>query len=432
MHGENMWLTLLSIASIIGLTIYPEFIPLNAIGSELAGFMVFGGTVILLLTIIINVLALTPLSRLEQKLIPNLVDIFHRDIWLRISQIMVLVAVFASYLFAIALLSMESSHRIWLVWAWILIFGISLDLLRYNWRAVANLLNPHYLINEFEHKAVSSIQTGEDEHLWQSIDSLGEVAFNAADKNKLALGSQVLRVFPRIMHAFYASSKSISRTTVDEEVEKKTGQDEASYTLFYLLQRLEPVFDKALRNRLETICREMIMILGKIIIYGAELDLSLVSFPTHFLVKFGLKAQQHHFNEVAELTTSTLTEISQSIVNKVDLAYAEPIDTFKTIINGFVSLAKGEFQQNKFANIKVLTQPLVDLKELMNNPKIAKHRDAPAIQQEIDRALSEFEALEQIMRALPPIPTMMESSEFGNQGIQDTEFGSKEIPPLPS
>lgn len=426
-----MWLTLLSIASIIGLTIYPNFLPLSIIGLELAGFMVFGGTVILLLTIILNTMALTPLSRLEQKLIPNLIDIFRRHIWLRISQILLFAAVFLSYLIATVLISIDASHRIWLMWAWIFIFGISLDLLRYNWRAITNLLNPHHLVNEFEHGAVNAIQTGGDEHLWQSLDSLGEVAFNAAERKKIALGSQALRTFPRIMHAFYASSKSISRTTVDEEVEKKTGQDEASYTLFYLLQRLELVYDQALKNRLETICREMIMILGKIIIYGAELDLSLMSFPTHFLVKFGLKAQQHHFNEVAELTTSTLTEISKSIVNHVNLTYAELTDPFHSIINGFTSLAKGEFQQNKFANIKVLIQPLLDLKELMNNPKIEKHRDAPAIRQEIDRALSEFEALEQVMRALPPIPQLMETSEFGPQEVQP-EIGSGEMPPSPS
>lgn len=235
------------------------------------------------------------------------------------------------------------------------------------------------------------------------------------------------------MHSFYASSKSISRANVDVEVEKQTGQDEASYTLFYLLQRLELINDKALRNRLETICREMIMALGKIIVYGAELDLSLVSFPTHFLVKFGLKAQQHHFNEVAELTTSTLTEISKSIVNNVNLTYAELVDSFHSIINGLVSLAKGEFQQNKFANIKVLTQPLVDLKELMNNPKIANHRDAPAIRLEIDRALSEFQMLEQVMRALPPIPEMMESSEFGQGEHQEPDWGSDSMtPPISS
>lgn len=428
-----MWLTLLSIACVAGLALYPDFLPLNVADLELAGFMVFGGSLILFLTILLNTLALTTLSRLEQELVPNLMDVFRRHVWLRTSQTLLFVTVFISFLLATTLISIDVSHRIWLMWAWIIIFGISLDLLRYNWSSIVNLLNPHNLVKEFEHSAINAIQVGKDEQLWQSIDSLADVAFSAVEKYKLALSSQALKTFPPIMHSFYASSKSISRANVDVEVEKQTGQDEASYTLFYLLQRLELINDKALRNRLETICREMIMALGKIIVYGAELDLSLVSFPTHFLVKFGLKAQQHHFNEVAELTTSTLTEISKSIVNNVNLTYAELVDSFHSIINGLVSLAKGEFQQNKFANIKVLTQPLVDLKELMNNPKIANHRDAPAIRLEIDRALSEFQMLEQVMRALPPIPEMMESSEFGQGEHQEPDWGSDSMtPPISS
>jgi hypothetical protein len=424
-----MWLTLLSIICVIGLALYPNFLSLNAGGFELAGFMIFGGTTILFLTFYLYNQALFPISKLEQRLVPNLIDIYRRHLSLRMTQISLLIASFASYLLAALMVSTETTHKNELFWAWIIIFGLSLDLLRFSWRSIANLLNPHHLVNEFEHEAISAIKNGNDDRFWQSLDSLGEVAFNAAEKNKLALGSKVLKTFPPIMHAFYASSKSISRTTVDEEVEKKTGRDEASYTLFYLMQRLELIYDKALKNRLETICREMIMILGKIIIYGAKLDLSLVNFPTHFLVKFGLKAQQHHFNEVAELTTSTLSEIAKSIVNQDDLTYAELIEPFQSIINGFASIAKAEFQQNKFANIKVLVQPLLDLKELMNNPKIAKHRDTPAIMQDIDRALSEFETLEQIMRTLPPIPTMMESSEFGFQEMDETKKSTEEVPP---
>lgn len=406
-----MWLTLLSIACVLGLMFYPNFLPVNIAGFELAGFMVISGIVILFLSVFIYTQALGPLNQLEQKMIPNLVDSFRRHVGLRFAQIGLLAAVLATFVFAVLLISTNDSHPLLLTCGWVILFGISLDLLRYHLKTTAIFLNPDHLIHEFEREALTAIQNGKDESLWKAVDSLSEVAFNAAEKNKLALGSQTLKTFPPIMHAFYASSKSISRTNVDQEIEKKTGQDEASYTLFYLLQRMELIFDKALKNRLETLCREMIMALGKIIVYGAELDLSLVSFPTHFLTKFGLKAQQHHFGEVAELTTSTLLEISKAIVDRVDLTYAELIEPFHSIINGLANLAKSEFQQNKFANIKVLIQPLLDLQELMNNPKIAEHRDAPAIRQEIERTLSEFEVLEQVMRTLPPMPTIMETSD---------------------
>lgn len=402
-----MWLTLLAFVCVIGFILYPDFLPINTIALELAGFMVIGGTTLLALTVFLNTWVLHSLTWLEQKLIPNLIDLFRRHAWLRICRILLYAAAFASYLLATALLSLDASHRLWIMWTWIITFGISLDLLRSNWRHLLDLMNPHQLVTEFEQAAKKAIQNSEDEKLWQSLDTLSEIAFGATEKYKIAISSQALQTFPPIMHAFYAASKSISHQVVDEQIEKQTGQDEASYTLFYLLQRLELINDRALKNRLETVCRQMIMVLGKIIIYSANLDLSLVSFPTHFLVKFGLKAQQNHFNEVAELTQSTLLEIARSIVNETNLTYAELNAPFQSIINGLDNLAKAEFKQNKYASIKVLIQPLLDLKELLNNPKIANHRDTPAVRKEIDRVLSEFETLEQVMRTLPTIPSII-------------------------
>src|SRR5262249_32914221 len=159
-----------------------------------------------------------------------------------------------------------------------------------------------------------AIQNEKDEILWSSIDSLAEMALRSVEKSKIALSNQVLQNFPPIIQTFFASSKSISRINLDKETEKETGRDEASYTVFYLLQKLELINDKALQNRLETVCRQMVMVMGKIIIASAKFDLSMVSFPTHFLTKFGLKAQQHHFDEVAVLTTSTLLEIAKTIL----------------------------------------------------------------------------------------------------------------------
>jgi hypothetical protein len=211
------------------------------------------------------------------------------------------------------------------------------------------------------------------------------------------------------MDVFFASSKSVARINVDKKIEKISGRDEASYTIFYLLQRLELINDRALEYRLETVCRQMIMTLGKIIVSCAKFDLSTVSFPTHFLAKFGLKALQHHFGEVGVLTTSTLLEIAKTILRDVDVTYSELQEPFQSIINGLDAIAKATFKKEKNTSIQVLTQPFEDLKSLFQLDKMVNHPDTPVIRHEIDRVLEEFTVLGQVMRAIPPIPNLEET-----------------------
>ena len=397
-----MWLTLLAVISVLSLIFYPEFLPLNSIPMEIAAFMFAGTSLVLFLTFFLNIQVLPSLVRLEQKSIPNLMSLLSNDNWLYIYRHALTVSVFISYFLSIAFVPHET-HRLWFFAIWWVLFGLELDLLKMNWTSLVNLLNPTHLVKEFEIVAKHAVQDGQDNKLWQTLDSLSEMALSGVHDNKISLSTQAIQAFPPIMHAFYNSSKSISRVTQDNQVQTQTGQDEASYTLFYLLQRLELINDRALTNRLESVCRHMIMVLGRIIVYGAKLDLSLVPFPMHFLTKFGLKAQQHHFNEVAELTVSTILEVAKAIVNETDLKFAELIEPFKSIIKGLESLAKGEFKQNKYTDMVTLVQALKDLRELITNPKIAEHRDTPIIQSEIDRALAEFQALEQVMGATPSL-----------------------------
>ncbi len=408
--GEIMWLTLLAALGVIGLNFYPDFLPVSSLYGEIAAFMFIGTSLVLILSFFLDVQILAPLVRLEQKSIPNLMTLLHDNFWIYIYRHALMVSVFVSYFLSMLFLANEH-HRFMFFASWWILFGFGLDMLRLNWAALVKLLNPSQLVKEFEMLAKYAVQEGQDNKLWQTLDSLSEMALSGVHENKIALSTQAINTFPPIMHAFYNSSKSISHITKDNQVKVQTGQDEASYTLFYLLQRLELINDRALKNRLESVCRHMVMALGRIILYGAKLDLSLVTFPMHFLVKFGLKAQQHHFNEVSELAISTILEVARAIVNEVDLQYAELIAPFQSMIKGLESLAKGEFKQDKFTNLVTLTQPLNDLKALLENPRIAEHRDRPVIEAEVDRALAEFAVLGQVMRAMPSVTDVLEPLE---------------------
>jgi hypothetical protein len=303
-------------------------------------------------------------------------------------------------------------YQDWFFLIWLIFFGIALDVFRDSWGRLLNFLNPSFVITKISKEAIKAIKNDQDVYFWSHLDTLSEIALRGVEKSKLALSTQILQTFPPIIQSFLASSKSISHTGHDLELQHSK-VDEVSYAIFYLIQRLELIFDKALREKMETICRQMIITLGKIIIHCAQYDVSLVSFPVHFLTKFGLKAQQQHFDEVGELTTSTLLEISKTILTEIDVTYMELQEAFKSIINGLSALARGAFKKRKDTSIRVLIQPLLDLKALFQTEKMAKHPDTPVIIQEIDKVLEEFTILEQVMQTMPPMPEMGNSETAG-------------------
>lgn len=374
----------------------------------IAALMLLGGALILFLTSLSQSLNLVPLTNLEQKLVPNLIELYRRDHRLGLGRFWLYLFAFLSFATAVLLFATDFPYKQWLLPFWIGAFGISLDVLKGSWQSMLRFLNPYYLVDMFENDAKKAIKNEKDAVLWSSIDSLSEMALRSVEKSKIALCNQTLQTFPPIIQAFFASSKSISRVNLDQQTEKETGRDEASYTIFYLLQNLELVNDRALQYRLETVCRQMVRILGKIIIASAKFDLSMVSFPTHFLSKFGLKAQQHHFAEVADLTTSTLLEIARTILSEIDVTYAELQEPFRAILNGLDAIAKGSFKKDKNTSIQVLIQPFKEIKALFDTEKMDNHPDTPVILNEIERITDEFTALEQVMRAIPAIPEMNE------------------------
>jgi len=380
--------------------------PLDFDSAHLSIVILIGGTSLLLATFFLNTFVLMPLGYLEEKLIPHTTRLVSRDRPLRIAGWVIFLFCLVSYL-CVALISqrLEMSHQRWLFVSWIIFFGISLDIFRNSWQRLLHFLNPTFLVSQLSKQAEQAIRDQHQDVLLNDLDALAEVALRSIEKSKLSLITHALQTFPPLLKTYFDSSKSIGHASRHIEPEKNSPKgDESNFIVFYLLQRFELIHDRALRERQETASRQMIMIMGKIILHCAQLDLSGVAFPTHFLTKFGLKAQQHHFDEVAVLTTSTLLEVAKTLLTTLDVTDAELKDPFQAIINGLTAIAKGTFKKQKNGNIKVLIQPLLDIKAFFQTEKMRQHRETPRILEHIDQVLEEFAVLEQVMQTIPPIP----------------------------
>lgn len=378
----------------------------------LAWSMIIGGTVALVLVPLMQMIALIPLQQLEQNLISRVVELFRRDYWTRLNHFFLLLFPLLSYSLAAFTLYGNLPHKELLFAGWLVALGIFLDLIRHDIKRTANFLNPYHLIDIFGKEAKKAAVDEKDQILWSSVDTLSEIALQAIERNRIALSTHTLNQFPPIMHTFFTSAKSISHVNQDQKIEKETGQDEASYTVFYTLQRLQSINERALRHHLDSVCSQIIIVLGKIIVYGAQFDLSMVTFPTHFLGKFATQAIANNYIDVGNIATSTLLEIARTIITEIDLTYAELDEPFTAIINSLDAIAKETFRKDKTVNIQIISQPLRDLRKLFENERVANHRDTPVIIQRIDNALAEFDALEQVIRTLPPL------SSFGSESSQ--------------
>jgi hypothetical protein len=399
-----MLVTLITVLLAAALATYTQLQHLQIDGAPLAILIGTGGALILFLTVLFNTYALGVLERLEQKLIPNLMLLYRQDSALAISRLLLFIFPVISFLWVALILIPEVPHKTWFFLVWLVCFGIAIDLLRDSWHRLTNFLSPSFLVKTLEKDAKRAVKQGKDDDFLDGIDALSEVSLRAMDKSKIALSNQALQAFPPVLETYYEVTKSIVSPLSDDA--KKSGPDEVSYTMFYLLSHLELINDRALKYRLEIICRNLIRALGKIIIYSAKFDVSLVSFPTHFLSKFGLKSQQHHFDEVAILTTSTLVEIAKTIINEIDITYMELQDAFRAIINGLDALAKAAFKKNKDTSISVLIEPFQQLQALFQTEKMANHPDTPVILNEINRVLQEWDTLDRMMKSLPVIPDL--------------------------
>lgn len=358
---------------------------------------------------LILALALSPLQKAEQNLTPRLLEMFKKDHHFRYVNFWLVIFALASYGAALDFIFLGLLKKNIVLAIWIILLGISIDLINHLFKRISGYFNPFVVVELFAHEAKESIQDEREIDLCGWIDALTEVSLKAIQRSSVSLSNKCIDEIQMISKTFLESSKSISHHEQDSQTKALGITDKVSYTLFYLFQRLEFINNTALEKRIETIGNSLIAALGKISIYAAKYDLSISSYPIHYLGKFAESWLQKNFLEVGVKATLTMLEVSKVIINEVDVTYSDLKDPFLSIISHLEEIAKETFRKDKKTSIQVLTQPFRDLKFLFNNEKVSSHQDTPVIIQNIDRVLAEFETLETVLKTMPPIPNIPEN-----------------------
>lgn len=408
-----MLMSILSFLIALGLFLAPISINIPSSSIPMISFILsVAGMSVLLFLPLFNLFAYAPFQKAEQNITPHLIESLRKDKLVAIGQLILCLLGLLLIILGIGITAVSSNHFLFALSIWIILLGISMDIMRDILRRAWHLLNPYYAVDYYVHAAKTAIANGRDAELWQWIDTLGEVAMKGIGRCSVALSIQCINAYPLILQLFFEACKSISHSSQDQAIEKATGKDETSYTLFYFIQRLEMIYSKALGDRLEPLCSLIITTIGKIALAAAKFDMSLMTFPIQILEKLTLKAQEKNFEDVAIKASCTLIEVAKTIVSEIDMTYLEIKDPFIAINRSLENITKRTFRKDKTIDIKILIEPIMSLKNLMQNEKYASHADISAILSDINRVLGEFAVLEQVMKTIPPIPKTEEPREI--------------------
>jgi hypothetical protein len=388
---------------LIAIFLFVEPLSFQEINIPSFGIILFGvSTIFFLAQILIFLFMWGPLQKTEQTTLPRLIQTFQYDATIRYCRLFFIFFLLVSYLITIDSLFLGNFSMRVLLASWTLLLGIAVDALYYLYKRAMGYLNPFEGIENYYLHAFQSIQRGKEDEICDWIDALAETAIKAMSKHSLALSFLAVDKLQLIAKDYLGIAKTFTYTS-----NISSSSDKIGYLLFYLFQRYEYLFDKAISQKLELLCGNVISSLGKITIYAAKYDMSIAPYPLHYLTQLAKRAQNEGMQEVSNRAMLTMLEVSKTIIKEVDLQYVEIKEPFINMIRSMHELAKETFRKDKSLSIQLLTQPFYDLKGVFNEGKIATHQDQPVILQTIDQVLDEFATLQTVLSTMPPISEIL-------------------------
>ncbi len=376
------------------------------------------GVIFIITQIAITIAAWGPLQKTMQNITPRLIEAFKSDGKLGLSKFILILFFFLTYLITLDLLVFHQFNEQLLIILWTLILGVATDALYYHLKRVMDYMDSFHIVNYYTDLAKDCLVETKETELCGWIDTIAETSVKGITRNNTSLAMHAAEKLRVIAQNYLIVAKGITYHG-DEDAKKFGGVDHVSYILFYIFQRLEMIFEQALKGSQEPVCSKIITVLGKICIDGAKFDITVAGYPLHYLGKFTLKAQQEVMQEVGNRATLTLLEVSRVIIKEVDLQYVEIKETFLSILTIMHEVAKNTFRNDKRINIQILLQPLYQLKELFQMEKMINHQDTEVIVRNINVVIDEFNALESVMSTLPPIPEMVKEREAAEEKPQE-------------
>lgn len=174
---------------------------------------------------------------------------------------------------------------------------------------------------------------------------------------------------------------------------------------------MDLLFEQSLKEKQEGISSQVISSFGKAVIDCAKCDLSMASYPLHYLGRFGKRAGEENDADLSLKVQLTLIEVTKELISEIDLTFGNLKEPFLILIAQLHDMAKETFRKNKRTDLSQLMLPFKQLKEIFSQEKIASHQDTPVIIASLNQVIGEFQALDALMHTIPPIPNLEQEAK---------------------
>lgn len=381
----------------------PEFSEKYANFNILVPIFIAFSIVFILIENLCMALAFGPLQKACRQISPHLLNLFKKDRIFKLVNGWLFIFALATLALTMDILIFNTVNKNILIGIWVILFGLSFDCLQYSLRRVISYLNPFSVLDKFKEEGIKNIQDEHEIDLCDQFDALSETAIKGIQSTSPFLTNYAINGLQNLSRVFLESSKSIGHRQTDSQTSALGIQDKVTYTLSYLFQRIDFIFQKALDEKLEMVLSYLVTAMGKITLYCAKYDMTLCVHPLLYLGKFAKKSVENKFQDVGVRATCTLLEVAKEMVAEIDMTYLEIQETFLCLSGQIENIAKESLRQDKSTKILVLAKPFLDLKELFKTDKMASHQDTPVIVQDLDRIIAEFQIYDSVMRSIPPM-----------------------------
>lgn len=348
-------------------------------------------------------LLFTPLQRAEYEITPRIFELLKNDSHFKWANILLFSLSLIVLFFSLSPLSATISP-FWTMSFLILAFGIITDLFYHMIRRIYSYLDPFTAIKHFTLSAKKSLANHQEEKLSDWMESLSEIALKSIDKGNFSLSSTAVNESSHIINAFLESAQKRQALPDAKGVPPaRISEEETNYLLIFFLDRLESVYNKAFVKKDASMCSQMMTLLGKTAIKAAQTNPSYATYPIYLIGKFSRQAEENGLTDLSLKGSCTLVELSKSIVENFSPPPQEFKDPFLSVIAQLDEIAKAAFKRDKTLNINFLSYPLQDIKNIFQAEKMTSYQDTQLLLKELSSVLAEWDALEGVMKMMPPL-----------------------------
>jgi hypothetical protein len=342
-----------------------------------------------------------PLERVEEKLVPGINELLINDRGIKSLNS-------ALFLLALALLFtilagnyLAIAHPQYLLGGIIMGIGISLDVFTHLMRRVFAYLNPQSILEIIGTRGKNVIASGKEEDICDLIDTLSVISLKSLIQHNTSLCNQSLQEATFMLQSYLEASSKKFEDTSHTADDFKDSEEKAHFMLFYLFDRLDTIYKKALELNVESICSSIMTQLGKLALHAAKYKVSLATHPIQQLGRITLESAERKNDNLSLKGTCTLVELSKAIATNVNPELPDFADPHLSAILQLDAIGKEIFRRDKATNIQLLTYPFSDLKAFFRSAPRDKIPSTAVIIKELDRIIAEWDTLETVMRTMP-------------------------------